>query len=288
MKKWILTLALTACSINALAYYNPEQGRWLNRDPIEENGGLNLYAFTKNNPVSQIDSLGLSSDEIYYSPQMELLDFLMNDDSLLSYSEYFINHNLWMNETQREWTTKQIKRGCVGVTCAHLGHLNELKNCFKLKSQAEDRKKYFVENCSCGSNEPMIYSIHLWNDIGADGINPAIPGGPTVYADMSNWNPKKGRPNPQDWHPNGASAEVMPYDFALLIGDDLMIGADHNYRPNSKPENQGRIIIRTIDMWQNMPSDFNMEVWCVECSGGTSGDPYGEPWKWSRNPPDFP
>lgn len=26
-------------------YYNPEMGRWLNRDPIEEEGGLNLYGF---------------------------------------------------------------------------------------------------------------------------------------------------------------------------------------------------------------------------------------------------
>lgn len=59
MKKWILTLALVACSINALAYYNPEQGRWLNRDPIEENGGLNLYGFVGNDPINSVDMLGM-------------------------------------------------------------------------------------------------------------------------------------------------------------------------------------------------------------------------------------
>ena len=40
-------------------YYSPELGRWLTRDPIEENGGDNLYAFCGNNGVNRIDFLGL-------------------------------------------------------------------------------------------------------------------------------------------------------------------------------------------------------------------------------------
>jgi hypothetical protein len=31
---------------------------WLNRDPIEEVGGLNLYGFINNNPMNQFDALG--------------------------------------------------------------------------------------------------------------------------------------------------------------------------------------------------------------------------------------
>jgi len=34
-------------------------GRFLNRDPIEEAGGLNLYAFVGNDPVNRWDTLGL-------------------------------------------------------------------------------------------------------------------------------------------------------------------------------------------------------------------------------------
>jgi RHS repeat-associated protein len=39
--------------------YIPELQRWPNRDPAEELGGINLYGFVLNNPVSYIDSYGL-------------------------------------------------------------------------------------------------------------------------------------------------------------------------------------------------------------------------------------
>jgi RHS repeat-associated protein len=39
-------------------YYVPELGRWVNRDPIEEEGGVNLYNFTQNNPSDFVDPLG--------------------------------------------------------------------------------------------------------------------------------------------------------------------------------------------------------------------------------------
>ena len=41
-------------------YYSPILARFLNRDPIEEAGGLNLYAFVGNDPVNRWDLLGLS------------------------------------------------------------------------------------------------------------------------------------------------------------------------------------------------------------------------------------
>ena len=40
-------------------YYDPVTGRWPSRDPIEERGGVNLYALVGNNGVSRWDFLGL-------------------------------------------------------------------------------------------------------------------------------------------------------------------------------------------------------------------------------------
>ena len=40
-------------------HYSPSLGRFLSRDPIEERGGLNLYAFVGNTPTTHTDSLGL-------------------------------------------------------------------------------------------------------------------------------------------------------------------------------------------------------------------------------------
>ncbi|MCK4982462.1 MAG: hypothetical protein KAS17_06040, partial [Victivallaceae bacterium] len=51
-------------------YYSPTLGRWLSRDPIEEEGGFNLYTMVHNNPVSSWDQLGLFAccDCIKYDP----------------------------------------------------------------------------------------------------------------------------------------------------------------------------------------------------------------------------
>jgi uncharacterized protein RhaS with RHS repeats len=40
-------------------YYEPNLQRWLSRDPIEEEGGINLYEYVDNNPINEIDPLGL-------------------------------------------------------------------------------------------------------------------------------------------------------------------------------------------------------------------------------------
>jgi RHS repeat-associated protein len=39
-------------------FYNPSTGRWLSRDPIEEDGGPNLFAFVYNQPQHFVDVLG--------------------------------------------------------------------------------------------------------------------------------------------------------------------------------------------------------------------------------------
>jgi hypothetical protein len=69
MKLKLMTkvLLLVACCLSgfapvARAFYNPDTGRWLSRDPIGERGGENLYAFSGNDLLNFIDYLGLKPD----------------------------------------------------------------------------------------------------------------------------------------------------------------------------------------------------------------------------------
>ena len=40
-------------------YYNPQLGKWISRDPIEERGGASLYGFVDNDGINNSDVLGL-------------------------------------------------------------------------------------------------------------------------------------------------------------------------------------------------------------------------------------
>ena len=46
--------------------YSPELGRWINRDPIQEDGGHSLSAMVTNGPRNHVDSLGVR----FHSPEL--------------------------------------------------------------------------------------------------------------------------------------------------------------------------------------------------------------------------
>ena len=66
-------------------------GQWLNQDPIHEAGGINLFQFVKNNPVSKYDFLGLmypasgpgSAGGTPYSPQTHICSDATSKDCYL-------------------------------------------------------------------------------------------------------------------------------------------------------------------------------------------------------------
>lgn len=91
----ILTVfILSSCAVQALAYYHPEEGRWLSRDPLTELGNLRLrgkiteilmrrpaeleifirwnegplYLFVANDPIILFDALGLKITNKTKSP----------------------------------------------------------------------------------------------------------------------------------------------------------------------------------------------------------------------------
>ncbi len=57
--RFFIIIAFAFAAQIASAFYNPEIGRWANRDPIQEQGGVNLHQFVWNSPVNWTDALGL-------------------------------------------------------------------------------------------------------------------------------------------------------------------------------------------------------------------------------------
>jgi RHS repeat-associated protein len=54
----------TGLHYNYNRYYDPETGRYLRSDPIGIKGGINLFAYSFNNPLTNVDIYGLSSEDI--------------------------------------------------------------------------------------------------------------------------------------------------------------------------------------------------------------------------------
>ncbi|WP_258186906.1 RHS repeat-associated core domain-containing protein, partial [Vibrio sp. 10N.286.45.A3] len=49
-------------------FYMPNLGRWLNRDPLQEQGGINLYAYVDGDPLGYVDPDGRFSVTVSYYP----------------------------------------------------------------------------------------------------------------------------------------------------------------------------------------------------------------------------
>jgi len=67
-------------------FYRPDFGRWLNRDPIEEEGGENLYVICQNALPCLYDSYGLATRVIKHLPgEKPDLDWNWNDSHAETY-----------------------------------------------------------------------------------------------------------------------------------------------------------------------------------------------------------
>ena len=64
--------------------YDPALGSWLSRDPIEEAGGINLYAFCGNDGISTTDYVGnkVSSNSIDNNTNLTFVNIVSNEEPL--------------------------------------------------------------------------------------------------------------------------------------------------------------------------------------------------------------
>jgi RHS repeat-associated protein len=79
-------------------YYDPNQGRFINRDPIGEAGGINLYGMVRNNLVNAVDFLGLNLTDLINSDisSTDEEEFVIED-------EYDDGYDQWMDMLEEEF-----------------------------------------------------------------------------------------------------------------------------------------------------------------------------------------
>lgn len=133
-----------------LVYYNyrhlnPQDGRWINRDPISEQGGWNLYGFVKNCSVSSTDKRGLKKAE----PLQDYWD---------RWEKSKVGQ---LSKQQLNWARKMLANGCIDITIIALGRLPKYVNCFKTFTLAQKEYDKMKKDKSCGKNCPIIYSVHF-------------------------------------------------------------------------------------------------------------------------------
>ena len=83
-------------------HYDPVTGRWPSRDPIEEDGGINLYAFVGNDPIGKLDRLGLQALSFKVIKAADLGD-------CGELKEYIIQWLLSKKSAKGGWVVQELK-----------------------------------------------------------------------------------------------------------------------------------------------------------------------------------
>jgi RHS repeat-associated protein len=95
-------------------YYHPQTGRWINKDPIAEAGGLNLYGFVLNNAIGLTDFLGWdpNTDKDLTPEQLAQLTKAMTEKM----HDLFCNHANQIGEQHpdaKSGKSKKEKTSCI-------------------------------------------------------------------------------------------------------------------------------------------------------------------------------
>ncbi len=93
--------------VSGRRYYDPRNGRFINRDPIAESGGLNLYGFVLNDPVNRWDYLGMEPAAYPPEPRFTAGDY---DDWL---DEEYADWLQGMRHLERAWE-REMERAVMG------------------------------------------------------------------------------------------------------------------------------------------------------------------------------
>lgn len=113
--------APSGLSLAVFREYDSGFGRWLNRDPIGEAGGLNLYAYVDGNPINRIDLLGLA-DSASRPDLLQVVEAVPANETVikvLTGAKWLWDKTPWSKHTKRaEKVYKAVEDGIETVNDA--------------------------------------------------------------------------------------------------------------------------------------------------------------------------
>lgn len=99
-------------------YYSPQVGRWVNRDPMGERGGLNIYASVYNSGINNVDFLGMKPTECYRCDEMKK-NYDFNVGELEHSVKLYRIHKKLIEET--DFALQQLENAKKGIDPKGLG-----------------------------------------------------------------------------------------------------------------------------------------------------------------------
>ncbi len=146
--------------------YDPTTGRWLSRDPIGEAGGLNLYAYTGNNPINFIDKSGLENEAWHHLvPKAE--EF-----------KPFLPPNYDVHSPSNGWMMKCSDHDAIGSANWN----KDWRDFFNGQAKTEEQINAFKETMKAkyglaGKGKQAIQSYTTWSSKAARAARAAARGG---------------------------------------------------------------------------------------------------------------
>jgi len=106
----LLATFLMAAETKAMRWYSARTGRWLSRDPAEEVAGNNLYGFTANDPINNIDLVGMLVGKVAIKPWQPIVT-----DSLFNHERGWLFGAVWTPPTDGDWAAPCACKPCQKV-----------------------------------------------------------------------------------------------------------------------------------------------------------------------------
>jgi hypothetical protein len=203
------------------AFYNPQPGRWLNRDPIEERGGAQLYALSGGDSINRLDALGLASLEYKSEGRAYYDGSMFGSDRAYGESGKQNTSQAWY------WQDAQEVYGCGNGICNSRGDREEASS-FVVATVKNITRCTVAVSCLCS----IRWDVANWAPKKTKAV---LVTGHVLGSHFSYYYPQKANPHPihryiQDYLAEGRDRKEVGLGFLLGPGEskELYFGYDQN------------------------------------------------------------